>query len=114
MSLKPCNECGKQVAAAAAVCPHCGIAKPVPTPPERFKSAGEALGFGAFGGAVCGVILALIGGGIASAIGKPGPGPLGILYLCASAADWFGPVGGGFVGAIIGSLYAWSTWQDRK
>ncbi len=28
MALKPCRECGKQVAQAARTCPHCGVDYP--------------------------------------------------------------------------------------
>ena len=33
MALKPCRECGKEVSTEAKVCPHCGVAKPVPPTP---------------------------------------------------------------------------------
>ena len=39
MSLKPCRECKKEVAASAKTCPHCGVARPAVSPGVNAASA---------------------------------------------------------------------------
>lgn len=112
MSLQPCRECQKEGSTAAPVCPHCGIAQPVPvswtprTPARRTEEARKSAIAGAVVGAVAGVILAAIGSGLAR--------PIGFFKIVSEIADGLGYVGCAIIGAIVGGLIAFEKEWRKK